>query len=174
MADDLKDQPKGVVPPKLPEEEVASEAAPGLTQEQFHQMLNARFTQIVSEVVGALHVFAPHVPHEAAIRLGETMAREQMDGDKLPQVTHSIADPDQVAKYPTLYLWIADGKNGVVMMKGPKRLERVHDLQAVAHSAVILAFILSPAARAVLRAFGFTYTFVASSDPPGGKIILNS
>lgn len=166
----MTDQPNGIVPPKLPEEEALDE----LTPEQLQQMVQTRYQQLVGEVLGALAVFAPHVPQDAAMRLGEMIAREQMDGDKLPTVIQSMVDPDLVAKHPTLFLNITDGKKQRVSMRGPKRLEHTHDLSAVAHSVVILAFILSPAARAVLRAFGFNYTFAASSDPPAGKIILNS
>ncbi len=167
------DQPDLVAVPRLPEEE-AAQAAQEITPEQFQQLMQAQFRGLVMEVVQVLHLFAPHVPEADAVRLAQIVAKEQMDQSAVPLIIQSMVDPDSIAKHPTLHLYVSDQKKGQVEMKTPKRFEQIRDLHVAAQAALALAFVLCPQARAVLRAFGFSYRFAASQTPAGGRIVLSS
>lgn len=144
-----------------------------LTPEQLNEIIQQRFQGFVADAMGALTLFAPHLQPQEALSLAQHVAGEQLSTTGVPSIVESMVDPDAVAKHPTIVLKITDDKNGIVM-KAPKRLERVNDLSGAAQSAVLLAFMLSPSARAVLRAFGFKYQFAASREPATGQIVLSS
>lgn len=158
--DQIPDQPMGVVPPPTPEE--------------LQRMLQQQFNAVWIEVLSVLSAFAPHLSEQEAKQLAQRVAAEQMDQKAIPLIIRSMIDRDAASKHPTLHLFVQDAKGLKVDMKAPKRLEEIKDLTTAAQSAVLLAFLLAPGARAVLRAFGFHYTLAQSQTPAGGRVILSS
>lgn len=157
---DITDQPENVAPP--------------LTPEQIQQLLQAQFNAIVGEVMGLLQAFAPHLSEADAMKHAQISAHEQMQQDKFPLILRGMIEADSVAKYPSLHLLVIDSKNNKIEMRTPKRFEHIKDLGVAAQASVMLAFLISPGARAVLRAFGFRYQLMQSQTPAGGRVILSS
>lgn len=147
-----------------------SDVVPHFTPEAFQQMLQEQFSALVGEVFGILSAFAPHLDEQQAMKFAQSAAKEQMDQTQIPAIIRSMINESDVRTHPTLHLYVGDDKSKVEM-KGPKRLEQVRDLHTAAQSAVLLAFLLSPGARAVLRAFGFRYHLAQSKTPAGGLVI---
>lgn len=152
---EVTDQPPDVVPP--------------FTAEAFQELLQQQFHAIASEVFGILAAFAPHLDQQQAQQFAMSAAKEQLDQDKIPAIIRSMID-ESVRTHPTICLFVGDAK-GKMEMKAPKRLDQIRDLKTAAQSAMILAFLLAPGARAVFRAFGFRYHFAQSNAPAGGLVI---
>lgn len=164
------DKPKGGAGGPVDTTDQPSDVVPPITDAQFmEQLLQAQFQAIVGEVLGILGAFAPHLSEQQAMQFAQGAAKEQMDQSQIPMIIRSMIDGSSQT-HPTIHLYVGDDK-GKVEMKAPKRLEQVRDLQTVAQSIVLLAFVLSPGARAVLRAFGFRYTLAQSKTPAGGLVI---
>jgi hypothetical protein len=155
----ITDQPSGVVPL--------------LTPEQMMEILQQQYAVISAEVFGVLKVLAPHLSDDEAAAIAQHVTHEQLDQKQIPMIVRSMINPDDVAKHPTMHLYVHDAKFKIEM-KAPKRLENIKDPRAAAQSAVMLAFLLAPGARAVLRAFGFKYNLAQSQTPAGGRVILSS
>lgn len=167
MSDDgLKDQAEVPVPP-LPDAE--REPTPEEIQAQFQHRVNIMF----AEILAALQVWAPQLTQDEAMEVAQRMVKEQLEG--IPQILQGTVVPDQVAKYPTLQITIVNRVSKVaVNMQASKRFEHIADPQAAALSACMFALLKSPEARALLRAFGFDYTFAQTPQPAAGKIIIPS
>lgn len=151
------DQPQGVVPPMSPED--------------LQMLLLQQFEVLAHEIAGITKLFAPHLTDDDIWKLAQSVAKEQLDQKQgLPLVLNGMTDPTAVQVYPTLHLYFTfQGKR--VEMQAPKRLDGIADPIAAGQSAVMLAFLLAPGARAVLRAYGFQYHFAQSKKPVSGKII---
>jgi hypothetical protein len=162
--EEISDQPSDVAPQLTPEEQ----------QKIFQQQAAMAFQAITGEVFGILQALAPHLSDEEALALAQSVAREQLDFQQIPAVLRSMIPAEAVANKPTLHLYVSDSKGVKVEMKAPKRLEHVNDPFVAAQHAVLLAFILAPGARAVLKAFGFRYHLAQSQTPAGGRVILQS
>lgn len=129
-------------------------------------------TEKICEVLAYL---APHVPDEAAIQLAMNCAAEQM-GSIPMHVMPTIFDEEQRKQFPTFLATIKKqgDDNVAAVVKAPKSLEKVVDPGHAIQSAMIFALLLTPAARALLRAYGFEITFAQSAEAPAGQIILSS
>lgn len=147
---------------------------PSLTAEGMRALIEQRMAITASQVMGILQLLAPHVPADVALQIAQGTAQEQF-GPIMQEILPTLADPDAVAKHPTLIVRVGKpGEDLAAVVKSPKRLERVSDCGVAAQSAMVLALVLCPEARAILRAFGFTYAFMQSAEAPGGQIILSS
>lgn len=137
-----------------------------------HEMALHAATEKICEVLAYL---APHIPDEAAIELAMNCAAEQMGSIPI-HIMPTIFDETERAKYPTFFASIKKqgDENVAAVVKAPKSLEKVIDPGHAIQSAMIFALLLTPAARALLRAYGFEITFGQSPEAPAGQIILSS
>lgn len=158
-------------------DELQEQPEQGLTAADQAAMKEAfdMFTGVMlSQTLGVLQVFAPHLQPDVAMQLAQSCVSEQV-GPITTEIIPSLIVSDAVAKYPTLIVRI--GRQGAeikVDVKAAKRLDRVNDPGAAAQTGLLLALLLSPAARAVLKAFGWHYHFMASPENLAGGIILQS
>lgn len=129
-------------------------------------------TENICEVLAHL---APHLPDDAAIELAMNCAAEQMGAIPMG-VMPTIFDETMRAKFPTFFASIKKqgDEDRAAVVKAAKSLEKVIDPGHAIQTAMIFALLLTPAARALLRAYGFEVTFGQSPEAPAGQIILSS
>jgi hypothetical protein len=147
------------------------DAVEDLSPELVRQFLDDELNRTTISVWNALRFFAPHLSEESGRNLASVIARQQMA--EIPKIFAGMLDTDQIAKYPSLQMTVTDQKGNHVVMECPKRFERITDLGVAAQTAVLYAILHSPEARAILKAFGFSYTFAQTARNPRGSIILN-
>jgi hypothetical protein len=145
------------------------------TAEQMQQMVQQALEMTAVQTSAILEQLAPHLNDELRAELGGIVAQEQfgpIDQQILPTLFGPMAE-----SHPTLVCLISEAKKKgdearQVQLRAPKSLNDVADPQTAAQSAVLIALLLCPPARALLKAFGFSYQFAQSDAAAEGKIIM--
>jgi hypothetical protein len=138
---------------RKPAEEPAapSAAAPSAEEAAMQQ-------QMESHLAGMIAPFCPNMDEQAVLRLAaEGLAEQtQIHEQIMPTL---MAGNDFLKSHPALRLAVKgpNGKEGAVI--GPKRLEDVDDAQPAVTQAMLVALLLTPSARMVLKAWGFQIGF---------------
>lgn len=119
--------------------------------------------------------FAPHFPDEEIPRLAMFMVKEQHEINRL--ILPDMADVE--AEHKMLNVVIV--RAAVVAPGGPKppqavfpafkRIDEQDNPQLVIPPVMVLAFLLSPVARAVLRMNGWSYSFAKSHAPKESPLV---
>lgn len=137
-----------------------------------HEMALQAVTEKICETLAYL---APHVPDDAAIELAMQCAAEQMGAIPM-QVLPTIFDEKTRAQYPTFFAAVkkAGEEDPAAVVKAAKSLEKVTDPGHALQTVMVFALLHTPAARALLRAYGFEITFGQTSEAPAGQIVLSS
>lgn len=144
------------------------------TPDEIRTMLESQANVMLSQTLGALAAFAPHLTPDQMLDLAKSTVDEQL-GPISGEIMPSMLFPDAITKHPTIILRLGRGKEDIkVDVKAAKRLERVSDPGAAAQAGLLLALLTSPSARAVLKAFGWQYQFMQTAEQVGGSIILHS
>jgi len=146
--------------------------SPELSQNEIiEQMAHVVF----SEVFSLLELMGPPLDREVAMQLAQQAAREQVL--TIPQQILPTLMGEARDEYPTFAVSICKESSRkskdarVARVKAPKNLSLVSDEGVALQSAAILALMLTPAARALLRAQGFHIEFSQSKEAPQGSII---
>lgn len=150
---------------RKPAEEPAAEpaAAPSAEEAAMQQ-------QMVAHLAGMISPFCPNMDEPALMRLAaEGLAEQaQIHEQIMPTL---MPDNPFLKSHPALRLSVKgpSGKEGSVI--GPKRLEDVDDPQPALTQALLVAILLTPSTRMVLKAWGFQIGFEqvaqdASKPPP--------
>jgi hypothetical protein len=133
------------------------EEPPQLTQEEIHKIMQA---EIGGMLQGLAVSFADHFPQE---RLGEVVeamiAEQKIVGE---QIMPSLIDPARYEKGRIFLIEIkrrGEPDNTAFTMSMPKRLEGIENPHEALAQALMLAFLLSPAVRGLLRLWGWDYLF---------------
>ncbi len=137
----------------------------GQNEAQIHQALT---DMIEKELVDLAAVFASHVPQEKLRDVAEHLATEQLEvmGKVLPVMINPKAGQPQL--HVELHGY-AGFQNAV--FPALKRIEMAHgDPQLAITQAMLLAFLLCPAARGLLLLHGYKYRTL---DPkPASRVTL--
>lgn len=134
----------------------ASEASPKLSEEEL-----AMRRQVLGQLAGMIAPFCPNLDEAALLQLAaEGLAEQQEIHEKV--MPTFMAGTEAVTRYPTIRVSVQapNGVSGTVA--GPKRLEGVDDPQPAITQALLVALMLTPSVRAVLKAWGFKYSFEQS------------
>lgn len=129
--------------------------------------------QAIQHIAQFIVPFGPAMTPEELERLAVGALDEQtrIMQEIFPTLIHGHPN---VLTHPTLQVMIR-GPNGVEgVVPAPKRLENVEDPQPAIQWAFMLALLLSPSVRAVLKASGFTYHFMQTTQDvsrPTGIIV---
>lgn len=156
-------------------DDIPPEAGLGdVTDAELQATLQMHADAMLSQTVGMLGMLAPHIDEQTAMELAMACVQDQL-GPVSQQILPSFITQEAVASHPTIILRVKRaGEELTVDVKANKRFERISDPGAAVHAALVLAFLTSPAARAVLKAFGWEFRFLASPEHVGGSIILQS
>jgi hypothetical protein len=126
---------------------------------------------VIRQIAEAILPFAPEMTEAQLSGLAIGALEEQQ------KVMHEIFPTlfgEQAHHYPSIQVLIK-GPNGMEgAVTAPKRLEGVEDPQPGLQWAFMQALLLSPSVRAILRVWGFTYSFAqvqADVSKPTGIIV---
>lgn len=141
------------------------EKPPELTEEQIVEIMRMQLAASLSQLAAD---FAPHFPRKKLGDLVDYMLAEQQT--VVNEILPGFVDMAVYAKRTQLYVNIQiQGEGGEVReatFPGLKRIEMARgDPQLAIVVPMMLAFLLSPAARALLRMHGYNYTFTEPKNP---------
>lgn len=148
---------------------------PELTPEQVVQFMRMELGASIEKLAAD---FAPHFPQDKLGEVVEYMLSEQQT--VINEILPGYVDPDVYGRHTQIYVEIQvkdkDGKMREATFPGLKRIEMADgDPQLAIVAPMILAFLLSPAVRAILRLHGYNYTFKEPKNPKnphGPKLTL--
>lgn len=150
--------------------QAAEEGIPLMPQEMQRMLLESTTAQVM-EILGYL---ADHVDENAAMLIGEHVAKEQL-GPIAQNILPTIFSAEGRQEYPTYFVSIKRAEDDTAAVaKAPKSLREVHDPGHALQNVMILALMMSPGCRALLKAYGFECVFGQSKEAGVGKIILSS
>jgi hypothetical protein len=114
--------------------------------------------QMVAHLAGMIAPFCPNMDEQALLRLAAEGLEEQAQIHEQIMPTLMAGNPF-LKSHPALRLAVKgpNGKEGAVI--GPKRLEDVDDAQPAITQAMLVAILLTPSTRMVLKAWGFQIGF---------------
>jgi hypothetical protein len=157
---DQQDQPEQAL---TPEQQLAAQ---GLTKEQVQQWLAQNIAQDVIAVLKN-HTGLSDEECQAAAMVAVNEQFQVID-----QIMPTLTNPDLVRSHPTLIIKMHAPNGQVGTAAGPKSLAGVTDPSHALISVALLALLQCPAARALLRVHGFTYTFMGSAEQLDKKRII--
>lgn len=156
------------------------EAPPDLTPEQLLEMLER---DIGTQLVGLAASFAPDFPQEHLGEVVRGLAREQMV--VIQEIVPSLVDEKILKTRGRFHVVIQQREPAVAgseraepfIMQVKKRLEKCDTPFDALGQALVLSFLLMPAVRALLRMYGWDYTFREpkhddGTDRPGGLTLI--
>ena len=144
------------------------------TAEQLEKLLR---TDMANQLAGLAVAFAPAFPQESLGEVVEIMLNEQMVIAQ--QIMPSLTDPEVLKQRRRFMIEIRrrnpgpDDKSEHLMVL--KRLEDCATPSDALAQALMLAFLLSPAVRALLRMYGWDYLFKepkGDGEPRASKLVL--
>jgi len=145
-------------------------------KKELMRQLEASTTQQVAEL---LVMMAPHLDDELIYDLASKTAHEQVY--TIPrEVLPTLFSPEAREEYPTFFVVVQQAadkgkktkKHPVAMVRAAKDLSKVSESGPALTSVSILALVLTPASRALLRAYGYHIEFGQSKEEPQTLITL--
>jgi hypothetical protein len=148
----MSDGPNGPTPPPQDIPEEAAHAA-------------------VSMVGSLIAAFARDIPDESVLQIAAGEVGQQA---QLGVVLTDAVDDATRAANPVFGFRVRNLRDNeiVAVVECPKDLSKAKSLNELKHGVDVIAYSTSPAARAVLRAYGFSVEFFQKKDEP--KIVLPS
>lgn len=125
----------------------------------------------ISLIASLVKAFRPEVPDEAVLAIaGGEIAQQQGLGVVL---SDAVDDAKRESK-PIfgLHLRNLDTDEIVATLEAPKDLRQVKSLNELKHGIDVIALSTSPAARAVLRGFGFGIEFFQKKEKEPSRIVM--
>lgn len=119
--------------------------------------------------------FAPHFPDEEIPRLAMFMVKEQHEINRLilPNMVDPNSEHEMLNVVVTRATVAAPGgpKPPQAVFPAFKRIDDQENPQLVIPPVMVLGFLLSPVARAVLRMNGWSYSFAKSHAPKESPLV---
>lgn len=146
-----------------------------MTTDENEQLKATIFQSFVQETYVALQQFAS-LDDQQAIALANSTAAEQFE--ILSKIIPTLmVGSEFVASHPTISILVRNTETNVQgVFEARKSAAGTTDPGLALHSALVFALLVSPHARAVLKANGFDYKFMQTTkniEEPG-KILIDS
>jgi len=121
--------------------------------------------QMIQHLAGLIAPFCPNTDEQALLELGKMGIAEQSQIHEQIMPTLMV-EHEQSEKYPGMRIVVQgpNGREGAIL--APKRLENVDDAQPGIAQAMMVAFLLTPSVRMVLKAWGFRYRIEQVAEDP--------
>ncbi len=109
-------------------------------------------------MAGLISAFAPKTPEQAVVQIAMGELGQQQE---LGAVLSDAVDPQKRVAHSLFGFKIRSLTTGEIVagVEAPKDIATCRDLNELKHAVDVIAFATSPAARAVMRAYGYSIEF---------------
>lgn len=133
---------------------------------------------LIGETAPVIASLAEHLTEPEVMELANIVVQEQLGavGQEILPTVLAEGHPKRLT-HPTLVMRVHNGQPGdessiPIDVKAPKSLKGVTDPGVALQSVAMIALLLNPALRGVLKAWGFSYAFAQTTEAPRGSIIV--
>ncbi len=127
------------------------------------ELVAALVMDIGTHLAGLAPLFVGDFPEAQLREVVDFMVAEQLLIGN--EIMPSMTDPVQIKERPIILVEIKGPKGDIFTMQCQKQLLNCKTAHEALGQVMLLSLLLSPAARALLRMSGYTYTF---KEPKGG------